>query len=130
MTLWYVVRGDSTSWQRATVPGNTGSVTMPLSNAAIQDSVDKIPANAIVTYIILTIAVPFSVGATIEVGQVGSLDAFMTVDENIPGSANQYAIPQSSMCGNLDAVVRASIGGAPAAGSGTITVQYVVQSTT
>jgi hypothetical protein len=126
MTLWYVVRGDSTSWQRATAPGTPGSITMPLTNAAIQDSIDKIPASAIVTYIILTIAVPFSAGATLEVGQVGSLDAFMTTSENIPQVANQYAIPQSSQCGNLDAVVRASVGGAPAAGSGSITVQYVV----
>lgn len=126
MTLLYVVRGDSTSWQRATVPGTTGKVTFVINNGAVQDSVDKIPAGAIATYMLLDVAVPFSPGTTIKVGQVGSLDAFMTTAENIPTVANQYAIPQSSQCGNLDAVVRVSIGGAPASGSGSVEVQYVV----
>jgi hypothetical protein len=130
MTLWYVVRGDSTSWQRAAAPGIPGKVVMTIDNTATQDSTDKIPANAIVTYILLGITVPYSAGASIEVGQVGSLDAFMTTAENIPGVVNQYAIPQSSMCGNLDAAVRVSVGGAPAAGAGTIEVQYVIPSGT
>jgi hypothetical protein len=99
---------------------------MTLDNSATQDSTEKIPGNAIVTYILLNVAVAFSAGASIEVGQVGGLDEFMTTAENIPQVVNQYAIPQSSQTGNLDAKVRVTIAGAPAAGSGSLEVHYVV----
>ena len=123
---FYAVRGDSTSWQREVSPGTPGSVVYAIDNSATQDSVLKIPARAVVIYCELDIDVAYP-GATIEIGIVGALSAFMTISENIATVANQYAVPQSVQASDTtDLVVRTTVGGAPGAGSGTVKVDYVV----
>lgn len=108
------------------ISGARRVIQYAITNAATQDSVAKIPANATVRTAHLDITTPFSGGATISIGQPGSLTLLQLTTDNLATVAGQYEVPQRTPWGGSAQVVRATVAGAPAAGAGTLTVEYTV----
>jgi len=96
-----------------------------IGTGATQDSVGLLPTNAIVTDTRIKITTPYSVGATITVGQAGSLTLFQETADNNPQApaGDIFAKLQDTAATNL--VVRTTIAGAPAAGAAVVIVGYV-----
>jgi hypothetical protein len=93
---------------------------------ATQDSLTTIPANAIIMDTKVEITTPYSVGATINVGQPGNLTLLQLTTDNLPQAVGLYQTMQDVAWGAAALVVRATIGGAPVAGAGFVTVQYAI----
>lgn len=126
----YIWDADGSAWVKI---GDIGAVTgaervirYTITNAATQDSVSLIPANAIVSSCEVKITTPYSGGATISVGRAGSLALVMPTTGNNPqgASGNIYRRLQDTSWGGSALVVRTTIAGAPAAGAGVVIVKY------
>jgi hypothetical protein len=116
---WVNAGGSATS-------GGVRVIRYAVTNAAVQDSASKIPANAIVLRCRLNVTVPYSGGTSITIGRVGSLTLLQVASDNRPTVANIYEVPQETDWGAAELVVRTSIAGAPAAGAGWVLVEYSV----
>lgn len=114
---------------------NTGcavlSQTFPITTAASQP-IAVLPAGSQIVDVIADIVTAFTAGATMSIGTAANATAFGTVAPTTAGRSTltitgaQAAAIQN--IGPVDQVIYATVGGAPAAGAGFITVQYVQKS--
>ena len=110
---------------QAPTAGAVSTIDFAIGTAATTTSATLLSTGAIVLRADVTITTPYSPGATIEVGQAGSLNLFQDTPDNVPTVADFYSAPQRTAAVTATSVV-ATIGGAPAAGAGFVTVQYAV----
>lgn len=109
----------------ASTSGALRTIRFAIGTAATTDSVTALPAGSIVSRCQVNITTPYSVGATIEVGDTGgTVDLYMASNQNDPQLANLYGLAQDT--NGVAATVRATIGGAPAAGAGFVSIMYSV----
>jgi hypothetical protein len=123
----YVWDTVSTSWVNAggtSLSGAVREIRYAITNAASQDSASQIPANAQVVETQVEIVTPYSGGATISVGQAGSLTLLQVTADNLATAAGIYETPQDVAWGGAALAVRVTVGGAPAAGAGFAIVRY------
>jgi len=123
----YVWDADGSAWVSAS--GINPVISYALTNAATQDSAAQVPANARVLRTRVQISTVFSAGGTISVGQVGSVSLLATTSQVDPQTTGIYEIPQETAWGGSALVVRVTVGGAPAAGAGRVTVEYALPAT-
>jgi len=126
----YVWDADGSTWVKiGDIGSTTGAVReirYAITNADTQDSTSLIPANARVLYCGVEVTTPYSGGATISVGQAGSLALIQATTDNYPQGASTYSVDQDTAWGGSALVVRTTIAGAPAAGAGVVVVRYTV----
>jgi hypothetical protein len=101
-------------------------IRMPITNAASQSSTTVIPANAVVARAVVTVTTTYSAGATISVGQTGTTALLMATADSSPTIVNSYDAPQDTAWGASALAVLVTIGGAPAAGAGFVSIYYAV----
>jgi hypothetical protein len=119
----------TSAWLNAGGSQQSGAVRViryAVTNAATQDSASKIPANAVILRARLNVTTPYSGGATVTIGRVGSLALLQATTDNRPTVADIYEVPQETDWGGTELVVRTTVAGAPAAGAGYVTVEYSV----
>lgn len=92
---------------------------------ATASSATSIPIGAIVIDTEIDVTTPYSVGATISIGQTGSVSEFMATGDNNPQAAALYQTHQDTSAASTNPVL-ATVGGAPAAGVAQVIVRYVV----
>jgi hypothetical protein len=124
--IWDVA---GSAWVNAGPSGFSGAVReirFAITNAASQSSAKAIPANAIVKTRDVTVTTPFSAGATIAVGQTGTPALLQATTDNLPqGAANStYEVADEVAWGAAALAVLVTVGGAPAAGAGFVSVFY------
>jgi hypothetical protein len=118
-TSWINIGGTAISGARRVIQ-------YAVTNAATQDSTAKIPATATVLSAMLDVVTPYSGGATVSIGQAGSLALLEATTDNLATVAGQYQVPPRTPWGASALVVRTTVAGAPAAGAGFVTVEYTV----
>lgn len=119
--------GANPQWAAASAStsGALRTIRFAIGTAATTDSVTAIPAGSIVSRCQVSITTPYSAGATIEVGDTGgTVNLYMASSQNDPQLANLYGLAQDTT--GVAATVRATIGGAPAAGAGFVSLWYSV----
>jgi hypothetical protein len=117
------------AWQNAggsSLSGSLREIRYAITNAATQDSANQIPANAFVVDTRVEVTTPYSGGATISVGQAGSLTLLQLTTDNLATVAGIYQTMQDIGWGAAALAVRTTVGGAPAAGAGFVIVQYTI----
>lgn len=122
--IWDTV---STSWVNAggtSLSGAVREIRYAITNAASQDSASLIPANAIGVTTQVEVVTPYSGGATISVGQAGSLALLQATTDNLATAAGTYETQQDTAWGAAALAVRTTVAGAPAAGAGFVIVRY------
>lgn len=97
-----------------------------ITNAATQDSTTLIPGIAQVVLARLIVTIPYSSGATISIGQMGSIALLQATTDNLATVANTYNVEQDTAWGGIDLAIRTTINGTPAAGAGFVIVFYCV----
>ena len=97
-----------------------------ITNAATQDSTTLIPGAAQVALARLVVTTPYSGGATISIGQMGSIALLQATTDNLATVANTYNVEQDTAWGGIDLAIRTTINGTPAAGAGFVIVFYCV----
>lgn len=108
------------------LPGVANIIRYAIGTGATQDSTTSIPANAVVLNCMLDITTPYSALATISIGQPGNTTLLQLTTDNLPQQAGIYQVMQDTDWGAAPLVVRATVGGAPAAGAGFVVVEYAV----
>jgi hypothetical protein len=106
------------------VAGATYTIDFAIGTGASQSSVTSIPAGAIVLRAEVKITTPYSGGATIAVGQTGTTTLLQATGDNTPTIVNEYDADQRTGWGASALPVLVTVGGAPSAGVGTVTVMY------
>lgn len=106
----------------------TGSVqvlqyTITAAGGATQDSTFSIPAGNVVYEAREEVTVAWSPGTTIDVGDTATPDLLIATADVDEESVDTYVIPQRTSW-PIPSVVRATVGGAPVAGTSVITVFY------
>ena len=124
----YTWDADGGSWlaEINITSGAIRSVRYVLDNTATQDSTITVPANARIYDCIVEITTPYSAGATISVGRVGSVSLCQATTDNDALTAGEYSVEQDTAWGATTLVVRTTIAGAPAAGAGVVIVNYCI----
>jgi hypothetical protein len=107
------------------LPGVMNVLRFAIGTGATQDSATTIPANGVVTNCSLDVQTPYTAGATISIGQPGSLTEFQLTGDNNPQAAGIYQVMQDTLVAGAG-VVRATIAGAPVAGAGFIIVEFSI----
>lgn len=120
----YVWSGSAWVNISPSVAGVISCIDFALATAATTSSTTQIPANAIVLSCELKVTTPYTAGATVSIGQTGSLSLLQATSDNSPTLANEYLAPQRTGWGASATAVVATIGGAPSAGAATVTVTY------
>lgn len=105
-------------------PGAVTRIRFAVGVGASQSSVTSIPAGAVVSRVVLDVTTPYSGGATISVGQTGSAALLMATGDNTPQTGALYEAEQDTPWGGSALPVLVTVGGAPGAGAGTVTVDY------
>jgi hypothetical protein len=118
-----------------TAGGAVRAIRVPFTTTGTYDSVATIPAGATVleTRVVITTAYPS--GATVTVGQPGSLVLLQNAQDNFPSDAippgntsNRYIVDEEVAWGGAPAVVRVTVAGA-ASGAGFAIVLYATPAT-
>jgi|SRR5271166_326895 len=142
-TVWTLPSADGSNGQVLTTNGTAGLSWMtpgaaPGAVIAIsynitniigpQSSVSSIPANALVLDVKLNITTPFAGGATIEIGQTGSLALLMATGDNDPQAVagTIFEASQATSWGGASLPVVTTVAGGPGAGAATVTVLYAM----
>lgn len=126
---FYVWDSVSSSWLReadASMTGSVREIRYAVTNAATQDSAALIPANAVISSTELNVTTPYSGGATVSIGRVGSLSLLQATTDNLATVAGLYQVMQDTAWGGTALVIRTTVAGAPAAGAGFVVVRYSV----
>jgi hypothetical protein len=124
--FWDTVGSSWVNIGASAMSGVRRVIQYAVTNAASQDSATKIPANATVRSAMLDVTTPYSGGATVSIGQAGSLTLLQLTTDNLATVAGQYEVNQRTPWGASALVVRTTVAGAPAAGAGFVTVEYTV----
>jgi hypothetical protein len=115
---------QKTAREQAMQDGLKKAIDIPLTNPpATQSSVSSIPVGAIVVRCDVTITSGLPPGATISVGQAGTPSAFQATTDNNPQNDATYTLPQRTPAASTNPVL-VTVGGAPVAGQGFVTVLY------
>lgn len=127
----YIWDLQGTEWIKIGDVGETSGalrvVRYTINNTATQDSTFSIPQNSRILKARLQITTAYSGGATISIGNTATADLFMTTSQNNPQAINKvYVVDQDTSVGGSDSVVRTTIGGAPAAGAGVVSVWFTM----
>jgi hypothetical protein len=125
----YIWDTISSTWVNAggtALSGAIREIRYAITNAASQDSASLIPANAQVVETQVEVVTPYSGGATISVGQAGSLTLLQLTTDNLATVAGIYQTMQDVAWGGAALAVRTTVGGAPAAGAGFVIVRYTL----
>lgn len=125
----YVWSGSAWINISPSVAGVVSCIRMPITTAASQSSTSTIPANAVISRCLANITTPFSAGATLSVGQTGSTALLLATTDVTATLANLYDAPQDTAWGASALAVLVTVGGAPAAGAGFVSVYYAVPNT-
>ncbi len=106
-------------------PGIINTIAYVVGTSATTDSTRLLPSDGYVTSVQVKLITPYSVGATISVGQSGSVSLFAaTTDINPQGTAADiYAVEQWTQAASA-AAVRVTVGGSPAAGQCVVIIKY------
>jgi hypothetical protein len=110
----------------AVPPGAVIDVDVAIGTAATTSSVATIPANAIILRADVNVTTPYTAGATIAVGQTGTVNLLQATTDNVPQLANEYDAPQRTAWGAAPLALLITIGGAPVAGAGSVNIQYTL----
>ena len=106
------------------VVGGMRVIRFPIALITV-DSTALLPASAIVFKTTVNVTTPYSAAATIDIGDDGgTADLYMDDTELDAEAANLYSKPQETT--GVAAAIQATIGGAPAAGAGFVSVFYAV----
>jgi len=105
-------------------------VRFAIGTAAVQDSPGIIPGTAIILFAGLDIApgdsdVPYPEGTTITITNAASGKVLLSADQDNPADAIYWTKPLDVLWGT-PARVRATVGNAPAFGSGIVLVEYAL----
>jgi hypothetical protein len=106
--------------QQILIPINFGSPTF--------QSVNAVPAGAVVTRASVVVQTPFSGGTTIEIGQVGDFNLVLAtgvIDSDLGTDGTYNGFPVVAW-GPSPGVVVVTLGGSPTAGAGQVLVEYSV----
>jgi hypothetical protein len=106
-------------------PGAAQVIQFGITTAATTDSVTSIPVGAVILRATLNVTTAYSPGATIEIGTNTIPNLMMSGADNDPQVLGTYDAPQLTN-NNSTSVVQVTIAGAPAAGTATVMVEYVV----
>lgn len=117
-TKAYVDAGD------VGVTASTLMIRIPIALVTVS-SATSLPLGAIVESAKLDITTPYSGGATISLGQAGSVSEFMAVGDNNPQAAGLYIDEQDTAAASLNPLL-VTIAGGPAAGAGFAIVKYTI----
>ncbi len=125
----YIWDDDGTTWVKVGDVGNvTGAMRVIryiLDNTASQDSATSIDANNVIHSAQLKLTTPYSGGATINVGTTADADLILDeLDNNPQKPADTIFLVEQDTVWPINSVVRTTVGGAPAAGDGVMTVIY------
>lgn len=120
----YIWTGSTWTNVAPSVSGAVFCIDLAIGTGASQSSVTIIPANAIILRSTVTITTPYSAGATIAVGQTGTTGLLQATTDSTPQTADNYDAPQRTAWGASPLALLVTVGGAPAAGAGFVTVQY------
>lgn len=127
---YYVWDAVTSAWLLESTPFALGAVRViryALTNAnGSQDSATQVPAGAYVLRAYIEVVTPYSGGATLKLGQSGSLSLLMATTDVKPQAAGIYQVPQDTSWGGTALAVRTTVAGAPAAGAGFAVVEYTV----
>jgi hypothetical protein len=104
--------------------GGVQEIRFAITNSAAQNSVTSIPSGAIVIACELDIAVAYTAGATISVGNAATPNLLMLTSDNNPQGIGIYQVMQDTTFTG-PATVLVTIAGGPVAGSGFAIVRYV-----
>jgi hypothetical protein len=91
---------------------------------ATVSSVTSIPANAVVTRVVTSVSTAYSAGATISVGQTGTVALLQATSDIVPQTIDSYGSSLPVAWGGSALPVLITIAGSPAVGAGTVLVQY------
>ena len=100
-------------------------VRFPIVAQATTSSATSIPVNSVIVDARLDVTTPFSVGATISIGQAGAPTEFQLTTDNNPQVNGLYQVTQDTVAASTNPVL-ATVAGGPVAGAATVIVQYVV----
>ena len=100
----------------------TTTIRIPIALVSVA-SATAIPAGALVDNVKLHITTPYSIGATIALGQAGAVAEFMGTGDNNPQLADLYLNELDAIAASTNPLL-VTIAGAPAAGAGFAIVQY------
>ena len=120
----YIWNGSTWANLSPSVSGVLSAIDFAIGTSASQSSTTSIPANAVVYKTIVNIAVAYSAGATISIGQSGTTALLQGTSGNSPVNVGQYETMNRVAWGSSALAVLATVGGSPSAGSGTVTVFY------
>jgi len=104
--------------------GQVLTIDFAIGTAASQSSTSVIPANAVVWRSDVTITTPYSGGATISVGQTGTAALLQGTADNVPQTVDEYTSDARIAWGGTPFAVLVTVGGAPGAGAGVVSVHY------
>ena len=122
----YVWSGAAWTNISPNVSGVVNAIRMAVGTGASQSSATSIPANAVVTSILLNVVTPFSAGTTIAIGQTGTTGLLQATTDNAPTLANIYESMLDQAWGASALPLLITVTGAPAAGAGFAAVQYTL----
>jgi hypothetical protein len=120
----YIWTGATWANVAPSVAGAVYSIQVALGTTGTTTSVTSLPANAVVQRCVLNVTTAYSAGATIEAGQTGSLALALGTTDNTPQSVDTYVVDQVTSWGASALPLVVTIGGAPTAGAGTMTIYY------
>lgn len=100
-------------------------VRFPIALATVA-STTLIPAGSRVTKSQVEITTPYSAGGTIDIGDGTTADLVQANTDIKESKAGAYQVEQDTAWVNGPVTVTATIGGAPAAGAGVVTVWYSI----
>jgi len=107
-------------------PASSGmSMSRVAVGTATVSSTNSITAGSYVARVLLTVTIPYSVGATLQVGKTGSAALLMGTTDNNPQLAGQYEIDLDTSWGAAGDIL-VTVGGAPGAGACTVQVLWGV----
>lgn len=106
------------------VPSAVVEVKIPIALATVS-STASIPAGSNVLSAALDVAVAYSAGTTISLGQTGAVAAFLATSDNFPTSQNLYSSGDQDTTSGALLPLLVTITGAPSVGSGFAIVRYV-----
>lgn len=97
-----------------------------LGAAATYDSPAAIPLNAVVYEVVIIVTVLFDGVPTLIVGTTGDTDLVVTLADAVDLTATGTTTITREIAWTLASVARATVGGAPTVGAGTVQVRYQV----
>jgi len=102
------------------------SIRFTIDHTAAQASTTSIPANARVYMTSVEITGLYTAGGTITVGSATAATLLQATTDNDPQTANTYILEHDIDWGVGASTVRVAVGGAPAAGTGVVIVNYLI----